>query len=215
MSRTACLCFIPTPSLSKAMVTIVLRSTTRRSFFFWVTRKITRSSVSASCQLTSSPLVPPFLHYHYDNVMPKDTVTKKQKKSGGTPEPLFDSSTREYRSTRITTASNVASRPYTVHTQFITSLPQPLQGDFDEALYARTPLYEEQVNAPDAMDVDNHGAGTGILESGLPGVVIKQKVRLSKRYENSVSLILILRLSIPNVHSHPGRTYHYVGPIPG
>lgn len=120
--------------------------------------------------------------------MPKDTAPSKRKATDR-PAPLYDNSTRGYISTRtattsIVTASNVASRQYTVQSQIIPGLPKPLYGNFDEALY-RPPDWEEDNGTPgDMMDVD--GDASAEMHSGLPGVTIKTKVLPSKRYANSV-----------------------------
>lgn len=120
--------------------------------------------------------------------MPKDTAPAK-KKATDKPAPLYDNSTRGYVSTRTTasivTASNVTSHLYTVQSQIIPGLPKPLLGDFDEALF-RPPDWEQHDDLGDMMDLDNGE----VLQSGLPGIVIKPKVRLAKRYANSVCLSL-------------------------
>lgn len=122
--------------------------------------------------------------------MPKDSVPSKRKATDK-PAPLYDNSTRGFISTRTTTAStftasNVASRQYTVKSQIIPGLPRPLFGHFDEALY-RPPDWEDYDNPGDMMDVDNGDTSSGV-HSGLPGITIKTKLQRSKRYTNSVRL---------------------------
>lgn len=117
--------------------------------------------------------------------MPRDTVPAKRKATEP-PAPLFDNNTRGFLSTRTTattaiTASNVTSRRYATHSQIIATLPKPLFGDYEEALYARPNDLEDS-----AMDVDDPASNIEVLQSGLPGITIKQKVR--KRYLNSVRL---------------------------
>ena len=123
--------------------------------------------------------------------MPKDAGPPKRK-AHEDPIPLFDSSTRNFLSTRISssivTASNVASRQFTVQAQIIPSLPRPLFGNFNEELYAM-PDFEEPGDSADSMDVDDETSSPGVMQSGLPGIivnVIKKGLGLAKRYLNSV-----------------------------
>ena len=140
---------------------------------------------------------------HYKR-MPKD-APHKQKSSAKKPVPLHDSNAAPFASTRISvpviTASNVTSRKFSVLTQQISGLLQPLDGDYDEALYARTADLSEDVE--DMMDIDSDGSvGDEVIQSGLPGIILKKKVQ---RYVNSVCFSFFL---FKRSKAHDIRIYH-------
>lgn len=118
--------------------------------------------------------------------MPKDSAPGKRK-AADEPIPLFDNNTRGFLSTRTTTSSNASSRIYASRSRIIAALPKPLFGDYDEAIYTRPLHYlDGHEDSDTTMDaVDDQG-----LQSGLPGITIKQTVR--KRYINSVRLFFFL-----------------------
>ncbi|KAF7974955.1 hypothetical protein HWV62_10677 [Athelia sp. TMB] len=112
---------------------------------------------------------------------------KKKSRIHTAPVPLFDSSTRGFLSTRITSTTvdgEAVARP-AFFSQIIASLPQPLFGRFDEAIYARPHDLDDDDDIQDTpLDVDGAPpSNSDTLESGLPGISIKKKV--NRRYVNS------------------------------
>ena len=147
--------------------------------------------------------------------MPKDNATAKRK-AADPPAPLHDSSTRGFLSTRTTssivTASNITTRRYAAQSQIIPTLPRPLFGDFDEAMYAR-PTDQDDDQVPDStIDVNDGSPAADVVDGRLPGIVVKTKV--VKRYANSVCLSmssLTHKCTYTFVLGYPAR---YVGSAP-
>lgn len=123
--------------------------------------------------------------------MPKDAAQKRGKKNLGEPVPLYNHSERTFNSRRITTASNVTSRPLIGFPSTVTpGQAPPLFGEHEEpdTLYAPMDI--------DAVDdfVPRRPRGNSLTEEEQVRTgerVIKKAA--AKRYANSVNLIYFSR----------------------